>query len=406
MQKEFKIAVIGPTGAGKSQFCNYIQKDATNTKNKVSDSLDSCTQDPAPNVFERQNSKFNFIDTAGNNDSSNNDEINIQKLVNYLRTIKEIDYIFLLLSFNDRLSKSSRDYIKRLGKIFTPMEFYHHLVVVFTKSGNSGKSNKKKEKNKEEIIKILKETLQIENTLIEKNPDTYFIDTEFDEDTQTFDETSQNTIDIMLKKLIIDAQKNKYRPIKISDLDITGENEKKREDNKKNEIELLKNRLEEIKIQREAEEKKNKKLEEEIKQNKKNEEERIKKERELQELKRKLEEKKRKTEERRKKNNDKRLKIIQKKKEIIYEETRKKKNNIDKLNGIIDGAGAYAVGNGIGAAGGLLVTLGGAALTLICPVAGPLVASFGIGMMGGGAVGATGAGIVAAGAKIKKEIDS
>lgn len=405
MQKEFKIAVIGPTGVGKSQFCNYVQKDATNTKNKVSDSLDSCTQDPAPNVFERQNSKFNFIDTAGNNDSSDNDEINIQKLVNYLRTIKEIDYIFLLLSFGERLSQSSRDYIKRLGKIFTPMEFYHHLVVVFTKSGNSGKSNKKKEKNKEEITKILKESFQIENILIAKIPDVYFIDTEFDEDSQTFDETSQDTIDIMLKKLIIDDQKYKYRPIKTSDLDMTGENKKKREADEKNEIELLKNKLKDIKMQKEAEEKRKKILEEEIKQNKKNEEERIKKERELQELKKKLEEENRKSEERKKKIEEERLEI-QKKEEALYEEARKKKINIDKLNGIIDGAGAFAVGNGIGAAGGLLVTLGGAALTLICPVAGPIVASFGIGMMGGGALGATGAGIVAAGAKIKKEIDS
>ena len=405
MQKEFKIAVIGPTGVGKSQFCNYVQKDATNTKNKVSDSLDSCTQDPAPNVFERQNSKFNFIDTAGNNDSSDNDEINIQKLVNYLRTIKEIDYIFLLLSFGERLSQSSRDYIKRLGKIFTPMEFYHHLVVVFTKSGNSGKSNKKKEKNKEEITKILKESFKIENILIAKIPDVYFIDTEFDEDSQTFDETSQDTIDIMLKKLIIDDQKYKYRPIKTSDLDMTGENKKKREADEKNEIELLKNKLKEIKMQKEAEEERKKKLEEEIKQNKKNEEERIKKERELQELKKKLEEENRKAEERKKKIEEERLEI-QKKEEALYEEARKKKINIDKLNGIIDGAGAYAKASGIGAAGGLLVTLGGAALTLICPVAGPIVASFGIGMMGGGALGATSAGMVAAGAKIKKEIDS
>lgn len=285
------------------------------------------------------------------------------------------------------------------------MEFYHHLVIVFTKSGNSGKSNKKKEKSKDEITKILKESFKIENTLIAKIPDVYFIDTEFDEDSQTFDETSQDTIDIMLKKLIIDDQKYKYRPIKTSDLDMTGENEKKREANEKNEIELLTKKLEEIKIQKEAEEKRKKKLEEEIKKNKKNEEERIKKEKELQELKEKIEEENRKAEERRKKIEEERLEI-RKKEEALYEEARKKKINIDKLNGIIDGAGVYAAVNGIGAAGGLLVTLGGAALTLICPVAGPIVASFGTGMMGGGAIGAAGAGIVAAGAKIKKEIDS
>ena len=117
MKKIYRIAVVGPTGAGKSQFCNYVQKDSTNTKNKVSDSLYSCTQDPAPNAFERLDTKFNFIDTAGNNDSSNNDDENLEKLVNFLKTIKEIDNIFLLLRFGDRFSQSSIEYIKKLGKI-------------------------------------------------------------------------------------------------------------------------------------------------------------------------------------------------------------------------------------------------------------------------------------------------
>ena len=39
------------------------------------------------------------------------------------------------------------------------MEFYNHLIVVFTKSGDPQKLKKKKEKNKDEIIKILKEPL-------------------------------------------------------------------------------------------------------------------------------------------------------------------------------------------------------------------------------------------------------
>lgn len=199
MEKIYKVAVVGPTGVGKSQFCNYIQKDYTNTKNKVSDSLDSCTQDPSSNIFQRQNSFFNFIDTAGSNDSKNNENENLKKLVDYLRKIKEINNIFLLLTFGERLSNNSREYIKKLGKIFTPMEFYNHLVIVFTKSGSPEKQKKKKEKNKEEVAKILKESFKIEDTLIGKAPDVYFVDTEFDEDSLTFDETSQDTIDIILK---------------------------------------------------------------------------------------------------------------------------------------------------------------------------------------------------------------
>ena len=34
----FRVLVLGPTGAGKSQFCNFIQRDLTNSINLVSDS--------------------------------------------------------------------------------------------------------------------------------------------------------------------------------------------------------------------------------------------------------------------------------------------------------------------------------------------------------------------------------
>ena len=398
MQKIYKVAVIGPTGVGKSQFCNYIQKDSTNSKNIVSDSLDSCTQDPNPNIFERQNSKFNFIDTAGNNDSSNNDEKNIKTLVDYLRTIKEIDSIFLLLTFGERLSLSSRDYLKRLGKIFTPLEFYNHLTVVFTKSGNNAKSSKKREKNKEEITRILKETFITKNTLIAKIPDIYFIDTEFDEDTQTFDESSQDTIDIMLQKLVIDNQKYRFSPIYTSNLDTTGINMKKREVNEKKEIELLKKKINELKLQNQAQERRKKQLEEEIKKNQKNEKERIKKEKELQELKIKHEEEMRKTEQRKKE-----IELANIKEKKLYEEMRQKKIEIDKLNGIIDGAEDTIKFCGFEYSAGLAITIGGALLSGLFPVVGPLVAGFGLGTLIGGGLGMIGGGIVYTGAKLKKE---
>ena len=55
---------------------------------------------------------------------------------------------------------------------------------------------------------------------------------------------------------------------------------------------------------------------------------------------------------------------------------------------------------------GAFIALTGAALTTVCPAAAPLVASFGVGMMGGGAIATTGGTVVAGGAKIKKELDS
>ena len=405
MPKTFQIAVIGPTGVGKSQFCNYVQKDLTNSKNKVDDSLDSCTKNPSSNIFDRQNATFNFIDTAGNSDSDNDDEKNLEILINYLKGIEKIDCIFLLLSFGERFSQNSKDYIKKLGKIFTPLEFYNHLTIVFTKSGDQNKLIKKKEKNKAEVIKILKECFSLEGTVIGKIPDVYFIDTQFDEDTQTFNLNSQDTIDIMLKKLVLDSQIYKYKPINTSNLDTTGQNKKLREENEKKEFEILINKCKELELQKENDEKIKNQLEEEIKKNKRNEEERKRKEKELNELKQRQEEEKRRLEEKNRQMEKERLELL-KKQQALYEEARKKKINIDKLDGIIDGCGKAAKMSGIEAAAGVLLLIGGAALTIVCPVVGPIVASFGVGIIGGGAVTGAGAGVVAAGAKIKKEIDS
>ena len=383
MDKIYKIAVIGPTGVGKSQFCNYIQKDYTNSKNEVSDSLDSCTQDPSPNIFERQNTTFNFIDTAGNNDSTNNDDKNLEKLVNYLREIKEINNIFLLLTFGERLSHSSREYIKKLGKIFTPMEFYNHLVIVFTKSGSPEKQKKKKEKNKEEVTKILKESFKIEDTIIGKVPDVYFVDIEYDEDSKTFVETSQDTIDIILKKLLLDEQIYKYKPIDTSNLDLTGENLKKREEREKYEFELIKKKYEEMILQKEAEEKKKKQLEEILKKKKKDEQA----QKELVELLKKQEEVRKKNEERLKQIEKEKLEL-RKKEEAIREEARKKKILIDKLDVIIDKCGLMADFFEQMAKGGILLAIGGAALSIVCPVVGPIIIGVGAEFIVGGGFGA------------------
>ena len=405
MPNIFKIAVIGPTGVGKSQFCNYVQKDLTNSKNKVDDSLISCTKIPSSNIFERQNAKFNFIDTAGNSDSDNDDEKNLEILINYLKEIKQIDCIFLLLKFGDRFSQESKDYMLRLGKIFTPFEFYNHLTIVFTQSGDQNKLMKKKEKNKNEIIKILKECFSIEDTVIGKIPDVYFIDTEFDEDTQTFDLNSQDTVDIMLKKIVLDSQIYKYNPIDTSNLDTTGQNKKIREDNEKKEFELLKKKCKELELQKENEEKMKKQLEEEIKKNKKNEEDRKRKEKELNILKQKQEEERRRMEEKRRQMEKERQELL-KQKQALYEEAEKKRINIDKLDGIIDGCGDAAIFSMVEGSVGVLLMLGGIALTAVCPVVGPFVFCAGVGLWGGGTVQSAGAGVVALGAKIKKEIDS
>ena len=148
-----------------------------------------------------------------------------------------------------------------------------------------------------------------------------------------------------------------------------------------------------------------KQLEEEIKKNKKNEEDRKRKEKELNILKQKQEEERRRMEEKRRQMEKERQELL-KQKQALYEEAEKKRINIDKLDGIIDGCGDAAIFSMVEGSVGVLLMLGGIALTAVCPVVGPFVFCAGVGLWGGGTVQSAGAGVVALGAKIKKEIDS
>ena len=193
----FRVLVLGPTGAGKSQFCNFIQRDLTNSINLVSDSLDSCTIDPQSNEFRRLDTDFDFIDTAGNSDSNDNDIENLKRLVEYLKKLKKIHYVILVLKFGEKITGDSRDYIEALGKIFTVDEFFSHLCIVFTKFPNQPKEQDLKTKHKcvSEINKLLRKIFKInDNVQLNKN-DVYFIDTNIDKENEKYNQKNQRIVD-------------------------------------------------------------------------------------------------------------------------------------------------------------------------------------------------------------------
>lgn len=256
--KLYRVLVVGPTGAGKSQFCNFVQNDINNSVNKVSFSLNSCTQDPKSNIFERRGSHYDFIDTSGSGDDPGIDGKNFEKLVDFLKSVKQIDYILLLLSFGERLKYNTKEYIKKLSNIFTPMKFYNHLSIIFTKCPEISKeiSEKKAKKYKiikEEITETLKKSFDLKNTLIDKSPEVYFIDTEFDEDTNLFNEESQQVLD----EVILDQLKLKadiYKPINTINIDNKGENVKLMIKQEQKEIKVFKEKIKEISLKKGKEE--------------------------------------------------------------------------------------------------------------------------------------------------------
>ena len=286
----YRILVVGPTGAGKSQFCNFVQRDITNSKNKVGVGLRSCTKGPQSNIFTRNNTNYDFLDSAGSSDSDNDDIKNLNLLIDFIKKKESIDYITLLLKFGEKITNETKKYLETLGKIFTAGEFYTHLCVFFTKFPTKPKKKDRalKDETKKEINEILEEIFHIDKEIQIPYVKVYFIDTEIDEDDNTYDEKSQDTIDIMIKQMKLDIKK--YNSINTKNFDVTGE----RIENEKKQIEVLKKQLEEEKLKKEKEEEEKKRIIEEMQKMKEDDK---KKEEELKNILKKFQEEQRKIDE-------------------------------------------------------------------------------------------------------------
>ena len=235
--KIFRIAVIGPTGAGKSQFCNFCLKDKTNKTYDVSNSLNSCTQDPFSTIpFERNNINIELIDSAGSSDSGDKDIENLKKFVIYLREKKELDYILLLLRFEDRVTGPTKKFIETLSNIFAPFEFFSHLSIIFTRSPINPDDDEIEEREKYslEIGEIIDEIFKLNEShkkLLEPNK-TFFIDTKLRK--KEYDEQSQKTVDVILDWIKFNSKR--IGPIKTENLDYSEENIKIRRDKELQEL--------------------------------------------------------------------------------------------------------------------------------------------------------------------------
>ena len=358
-----RILIVGPMGVWKSQFCNFVQRDIANSINKVSDSLESCTQSPKSNKFKRIETNFDFIDTAGSNDSDEIDIANLETLVNYLKKLKVIHYIILVLRFGERFTGDTKQYIEALGKIFTVREFFCHLSIVFTKYPNEPKEQDLKAKDtfNKEINKLLRKIFQPKEIDNLPDNDIYYIDTTIDKENENNNQKNQEIVDKILKKIILTQNKNK--PINTENLDITGKNAKLR---RELELELLKKQLEEEKRQKEL-------AQQQAREYRIRQEAYESANAQLRNA----------------------LKKIEQNKYEIYEKERDRidqmRRNLNNMNHY--GSNLAEMGKNLGL-GGLGMTILGGIITPVCPVLGPVLVATGIGST------ATGVGGVGLGAKI------
>ena len=256
MNKLIKTVLIGPTGAGKSQLCNFIHKDLTNSIYEVSNSLNSCTKEPKSTIVERQDIKLELIDTPGTSDSNNNDEENLKILTKFLRNGKELNQIFLVLSFHDRLSRITRDYLKILSWIFTPKQFMTNLIIIFTHYPDNPdeddieKYNLLKKEVKEELDKIF----EIPSEFPMPDIPVYFVNTKIfkKNGNRFFDENSQAAINDLIEELKLRISSVSYSIIDTTDLDCNKETIIEKIEKEKS---LILKEIEELKKDKEKKEK-------------------------------------------------------------------------------------------------------------------------------------------------------
>ena len=212
MSKLIKVVLIGPTGAGKSQFCNFIHKDLTNSLHKVSNSLNSCTSEPFSTTVERPNLRLELIDSPGSSDSNNNEEENLTKLVKFIRNKNEINQIFLILSFENRFTGDTKKFLKILSWIFTPKQFMENLIIVFTHYPDVPDDEDKAKFNllKKEICEELNNIFEIPLECQMLDIPVYFINTKiFKKDgNRYFDKNSEEILNQIIKELKIRVYTN------------------------------------------------------------------------------------------------------------------------------------------------------------------------------------------------------
>ena len=173
-----KVLILGSTGTGKSALCNSLICEEERMKKLFieSEKFDSCTPYANPQKvtwFDNQG-QFRLIDTPGFNDSYENDNEHISKLVDVLKDseITLNTFIIVLNGANPRLDEPMKAMLKMFAEMFT-LDFLYHTIIVFTRWPFEEKDIIRRKKNNEDEESRTKEINQKLNNLLKFDTESY-----------------------------------------------------------------------------------------------------------------------------------------------------------------------------------------------------------------------------------------
>ena len=205
------VIVLGIMGHGKSQLCNFLDGDLTNSKYKVGHHNNSQTQmhdllskDKKDLIILRN--KYNLIDSCGGGEKYEKDIDNLEEYTKYLTKIGGVNCIIFVFNYTVRAENNDlSEYLRKLATIFTPKEFYERLIIVLTNFPNKPKIKDKQKRDiyKQEINDIMRKAFEIKNENLSK--EIFFIDTDPYEDdngnNKYFNEVQIKTRDAIIDEI-------------------------------------------------------------------------------------------------------------------------------------------------------------------------------------------------------------
>eukprot|EP01103_Thecamoeba_quadrilineata_P007850 TRINITY_DN17670_c0_g1_i1.p1 TRINITY_DN17670_c0_g1~~TRINITY_DN17670_c0_g1_i1.p1 ORF type:complete len:485 (+),score=62.98 TRINITY_DN17670_c0_g1_i1:4-1458(+) len=177
VKHEFSVVVLGETGNGKSQLCNFL---SGSELYPASSGANSKTEETTINVVDviGLGRKVRLCDTPGMNDSENRDSKHIEKMVTILKQVDDVKaFILVINSEQPRFS----DRMKQICKLFRDVfkaDYLVNLCLVFTRwywdkatEGRRQRSGKDQKTVRKEFNEILKTQLDIDFDI-----NVYFLD--------------------------------------------------------------------------------------------------------------------------------------------------------------------------------------------------------------------------------------